>query len=128
MAIGYEDARLSFDIHERLEHEIQFIARIRDRDFTGEVLSSNFMVGDPRMLFEEMAKSWRGWDGTLVWADLEEVLRLEATSNGLGRVDLRVSMHRNLPEAKLVVTVQIDSGQLEQLAKDTRALFHSNPA
>jgi hypothetical protein len=125
MEIGYPDARLSFSIEERLKEETQFVARVRDQHFSGEVVSSDYVVGTPAVLFVEMANTWRGWEGSLAWADLEDSLRLEAKSNSVGQIQLTVEMRRFLPEAKLITNIQIDAGQLEQIAREMLALFET---
>ena len=126
MEIGIGGAKLSLEPHRRTKEEIQFLVRYQDDQFSGYVVSSNYIVGSPAPLFRAMADAWRGWDAAMEWNDLERTLSLHATCDSVGHVTLRVEMIRNygmVGAGSLRGAIVIEAGQLDAVAKDVEALF-----
>jgi hypothetical protein len=48
------------------------------------------------MLFDEMAREWRGWSGTKEWASLEGELSLSCTADGKGHVDIAIDVRESV--------------------------------
>lgn len=76
-------------------------------------------------LFEELARSWRGWQGDQRWSSLEGELTITATHDGLGTVELRALL-RELESDVLgwwsaSISVFVDAGALDELARRARA-------
>lgn len=78
-------------------------------------------------LFDEMARSWRGWSGAREWESLEGELRLSCTADGKGHVDIAIRLAESLhPDRRQVQAMAlVEAGQLEALAKSIRA-FRAN--
>ena len=125
MKIESHSASLEFEIVGRETWgEVLFIARFRDKHFSGETAVSDFQAGPPDQLFAEMAANWRGWEGALEWSEHESRLSLSATNDGRGHVALTVTIWRYLdPEAKLVAPMMLDVGALDGIAEGMKALF-----
>ncbi|MEO8881932.1 MAG: DUF6228 family protein [Devosia sp.] len=122
--IGTEGATLSFSIERRERGEVEFLTRYSDSHFGGQIVSSDYMSGSPAELFRAMATEWRGWEGEKGWEDLEGRLKLRAVIDSLGHVNLSVEMTRYSPLGKLAGEVNIDAGQLEDIAIEMEALFN----
>ena len=76
-------------------------------------------------LFAEMARDWRGWEGSRSIESLEGQLRLSATSDRLGHIRLRVEL-RGDPAGSdwhAADTLFLDAGQLDDLAERAKAYF-----
>ena len=79
----------------------------------------------PVCLFEEMAERWTGWKDRLTWQSLEGELKLECSHDGLGHIQVRVTLWSGcMPfDWKAEVTVNTEAGQLDKLARDARRFF-----
>jgi hypothetical protein len=77
--------------------------------------------------FENLANSWTGWEGERRWTSLEEELKLSASIDRTGHVTIRVGLMsgHHMYAWRLETAVELESGQLEALAKDM-ALFFAN--
>jgi hypothetical protein len=84
----------------------------------------------PSQLFEEIAVSWTGWEGTKSWFSMEGELELEATSDRTGHVTLTVAIpaSANQRQWSARVAVTIEAGQLERLAEEAGAFFERRDA
>ena len=56
-----------------------------------EQVSTN-LYGSPIKFFQELAVSWRGWDGVKTWEDLEHRVGLPETCDKTGHITLMVAM------------------------------------
>jgi hypothetical protein len=76
-------------------------------------------------MFEYMAKNWKGWSDELMFQTLENDFKISATSDLLGHVKLNIRIEEeSISESwKSVVTINIDSCQLENIAQEMRAFF-----
>jgi hypothetical protein len=76
-------------------------------------------------LFAELAEDWRGWDGERVWVSLEGELAARATHNGLGTVELVVTLGELEPKATGMWSAQaslfLDAGGLDRMAQEAAA-------
>ena len=77
-------------------------------------------------LFDRMAASWKGWPGTMEWASLEGEMELRCTHDGLGHIDLELSLIARGGQAewwKATAHLVVDAGQLDRMAYDVRRFF-----
>ena len=102
-----------------------FVAELNSPHFFGRVVVSTYLSGPPSLLFDEMAREWKGWDRKKTWAALDEELCIEATSDHTGHTALLVTMRDSSDPAdwNLRATLELEAGQLEQVAKSVRYLF-----
>jgi hypothetical protein len=71
--------------------------------------------------FESLARDWRGWKGEWFWSSLEGEFSLKALHDGLGTVELIVSVGHRDPTSDGVwdatATLFLDAGGLDALAR-----------
>ena len=70
--------------------------------------------------FAELADAWRGWSGSRAWHDDGGMIKLSATHNGVGRVDLHVAITSQLYADSpwtVGVDVPIEPGALTSIAE-----------
>lgn len=81
------------------------------------------------LFFDDLAKHWKGWSDTKSWTSLEGGLRLEATTDGLGHIYLRVILRAIEIAAgwRVQTTLLIEAGQLDRLAIDAKNVFGARP-
>jgi hypothetical protein len=73
-------------------------------------------------LFEDLAEHWRGWSGQKVWENNEHTLRLAATHDGLGHVEIEVHLTRYAhAEWEASGSIMLDAGDLRGLARRASA-------
>jgi hypothetical protein len=65
----------------------------------GASLSSEIPFGDPAnhrlaALFVSLARDWKGWKGVREWESEESALRLAASHDGLGHINLEIVLRR----------------------------------
>ena len=102
-----------------------FTASLISSHFSGRVVVSTYCSGPPSLLFEELAREWRGWENAKTWAALEDELTLAATSDRIGHVTLLVIM-RNYTDAanwRLEADLHLEAGQLARLAQEVNRVF-----
>jgi Family of unknown function (DUF6228) len=85
-------------------------------------------VGDGESLahlFKEMTENWMGWEGVKVWNTTKGDFSLSSTSDKLGHSTLEVELlKRDLPQLwSIKATIEIEAGQLERIAYETKLLF-----
>jgi hypothetical protein len=74
--------------------------------------------------FDDLAESWRGWEGEKVWESYEGGMSLRCTSDRLGHITVAVELREGLPtvwEAR--GDVPLEAGQLDRLAAEMRSFF-----
>ena len=105
-----------------------FTAQVVDATIRAQTRVYAFKSDGLPTLFEEMAKSWRGWQGAKEWASLEREFTLSCTADGRGHVEMIVrladSLHADL--WRLEATVLLEAGQLEGVAKSVRSFIAGN--
>jgi hypothetical protein len=77
-------------------------------------------------LLDELADNWRGWDGVKSYDSLEHDLALSARHDGVGHVDLTVTLKGPHPPYAWTVsaTIVTDPGeQMVQAATDARLVL-----
>ncbi len=80
-------------------------------------------------LFERMATSWKGWQGTKEWASMESDMDLRCTHDGLGHIDLELSLINKDGQAewwRSSAHLVVDAGQLDRIAFELRKFFEDN--
>jgi len=75
--------------------------------------------------FKYLAANSHGWNGVMDRESLEGDLRLEATSDSLGHIRLRIRLKNVDPrtEWSAETSLRLEAGQLENLAKQAKAYF-----
>lgn len=114
---------LIFEIVSISEYETDFKATILNAPFNGSIEASTYHSGPPSILFDEMPKGWKGWEGEKSWSAIEGELNLSATSSNLGNISLEISMQKYWPDFKLVATIGLEAGQLEKISKEMNEYF-----
>ena len=80
--------------------------------------------------FEDMARGWRGWTGNKVWNDDETQVKLSATHDGKGAVNLEVVLqdmgYQGPGHWRARTVVPIEPGALDGIAHELRALLSSD--
>jgi hypothetical protein len=76
-------------------------------------------------LFEWMAENWRGWPGSKSWASIEGEFSLECSTDSLGHVhiDISLSEQDHSEPWRLKARINVDAGQLDEIARNARSLF-----
>ena len=107
-----------------------FTAALESPHFSGRVVVSTYHSGPPSLLFDEMARDWQGWERKKEWAALEDELRLTASSDHTGHIELVVIMrdYSDPADWRLQATLELEAGQLEELARAVRRGFDHVPA
>lgn len=102
-----------------------FTAFIENAHFSGRVVVSTYISGPPSLLFEEMAREWRGWKGEKEWVDLDDNLRLTATTDLTGHTSLHVIMrdYSCSTDWRLQATLILEAGQLAEMARAMKKIF-----
>jgi len=102
-----------------------FMASLESVHFSGRVVVSTYHSGPPSLMFDDIARQWRGWDGKKEWAALEGQLRLTASSDLTGHIELLVIMrdYSDPAEWRLQATLLLEAGQLEELARAVKKVF-----
>jgi hypothetical protein len=113
---------LSFQVISHDNDETVFLAALNSPQFCGKVEASTFVSGEPTLLFNDMAMHWKGWKGEKVWESIDGSLILKAQADSTGHIRLTVAMEHFLDSLK--VTLNVEAGQLENIAKNSSAVFH----
>ena len=77
-------------------------------------------------LFAYMAKEWKGWDGEIEWASIEQEFSIKCTSDQKGHiaVKLKFSQYEGAEPWDAQVTLNLESGLMEKASKNVKAFFH----
>lgn len=82
---------------------------------------------DPTSLFDSMAQQWSGWQGALEWRAFKSEMQILATCDKRGHVALEFRLpsddYGGWPEWSARFVVELEAGQLDNLARDARAFF-----
>ena len=93
---------------------------------------STYVVGSPALFFDQMAKSWRGWEGALKWATLENEIILTATMDHMGHVGMLVELRSTVypSDWEVKFRLHLEAGGLDSLARQVKQVFpiHENAA
>jgi|GEM_PF-410385 len=81
--------------------------------------------GSPRelaALFDDLAKSWRGWTGEKSWGSLEDEITFCCTCDKLGHiaVSARLRNHLLYPSWEASGVLEVEAGQLDSIARAVR--------
>jgi hypothetical protein len=102
-----------------------FIARLSSLPLSAEVKVYDIRPDRWGTFFNELAENWRGWKGVKDHESLEGHLRMEATSDSLGHINLRISI-RGVEVGDLWLaesSISLESGQLADVARNALAFF-----
>jgi len=73
--------------------------------------------------FEELAESWRGWQGERIYESIEHDLRIVATHDGHVRLKVRLWQSTDPDGWMVETTLRLEAGeQLSQAARDIAAM------
>jgi len=99
---------------------------IRDTDLAaGRDVYEGYSSGFESLaaFFEELAGSWRGWQGERTYESIEHDLRITATHDGHVRLKIRPCRSTGPDGWTVEATLRLDAGeQLSQAARDIAAL------
>jgi len=86
---------------------------------------ATYVVGSPALFFDRMASSWRGWEGVLKWAPLENEIVLTATMDHLGHVEMLVELRSTVypSDWEVKFRLHLEAGGLESLARRVKQAF-----
>lgn len=118
-----DSTTLIFRIAGGNEEGSNFVASVTGTPFIGEVTTTTYFVGPPSLLFRDMADNWQGWKGEKVWGSLDGEFTLTATATLLGRITLLIDMVEMAGAFRLVATLGLEAGQLEEISKRVELLF-----
>lgn len=118
-----DGATLTFAVTSRSSEETSFDVLVKTPWFSGKAPASTYFSGSPAMLFREMASEWKGWEKPKTWADLEDRVRLSATSDSTGHIRVAVELRGADYESGLKATLVYEAGQLERMASDVASLL-----
>lgn len=118
-----DSTTLSFRLLERTSEAIEFIASVTGAPFVGEIQSTTYFSGPPSLLFQDMAESWKKWEGEKVWSALDGELSLSATTTSIGHVTLKIEMVDPSGNFRLYAILGLEAGQLEEIYKNVSAVF-----
>ena len=104
----------------------RYQVRITDQDLSavGRVYAAEFDT-TPAPLFAQMAASWRGWHGELIWEALDGELSLRCTQDRTGHVSIRVVLRAGPSERdwRVETTIMTEAGLLDELARGAESFF-----
>lgn len=76
-------------------------------------------------LFAYMAKEWKGWSGEIEWASIEQEFSITCTSDQKGHIviKLKISQYEGAEPWDAQVTLNLESGLMEDASKNVKAFF-----
>lgn len=115
---------VQFQFHHRSKEEAVFSVKLNAPWLRAEARMTTYIYGPPTKFFEEIAASWRGWEGEKSWAEIEGRVALRATTDRRGHVALRVKLRPDPGLPGLAEEVlDLEAGGLDRLAEDVRGFF-----
>lgn len=105
-------------------------------ELTGNGLRASSSVRDEQdgnslpTFLDNLAASWRGWEGERVWESIEHDLHITARHDGAGHVTLRFGLRENFGARAwgASVYVRVDAGEdMKALAQSVRAQVTIRP-
>jgi Family of unknown function (DUF6228) len=104
---------------------IQFEFVLTTPELTAKGTASTYVVGSPALLFDQMANSWRGWSDPLVWGTLDGEIRMSATTDSLGHIDMSIELRGPAypSDWELTAHLYLEAGGLEALSSKVRNVF-----
>jgi hypothetical protein len=76
-----------------------------------------------------LAPDWRGFEGDRSWSSIDGDFAITCTHNHVGRVRIAIYLRDYGEEWKLDgIAVEVELGQLDRLASDTRRFIEARPA
>lgn len=135
VTIGSREAKLQFACSERSDDGA---VRLMTARLVAPGLSAERLVYEPEecggyaslaSFFEEMAVSWRGWEGEREFYSLEGDLAMTAVHDGHVRIAARLTEHSGPDQWTVQAKVVIDAGEdLTNAATAIRALVQDRTA
>ena len=104
----------------------QYTVTLYSPNMSGTVRVDNSPYGEsPLQLFQSIENEWKGWKGEKSWWSFEGEFDLSATSDSTGHITLKASLFSGygVPSSRLQTELQVESGQLDQIAKTAREFF-----
>ena len=102
-----------------------FTAIVVDANFRAMSRVYAYQASNIADLFEDLALNWRGWEGTKSGGSLEGDLCLDCESDRIGHTFMRVALLSGPYDRqwRAEITIRLDAGQLDGLAKQARQFF-----
>jgi hypothetical protein len=100
---------------------------LKDKDIAAS--SAKVYIYEPHSLaalFEELAASWKGWEGAKEWSSVEGDFSLSCKSDGLGHVAIEVTLKSGLYEDDWCVkaVIHVEAGQLDEITGKVSEFLH----
>jgi hypothetical protein len=123
-----DNSTLKFRVTDRWDSgqvgdSVDFDIEIDAAPFFGRTTGNTHYAGSPSRLFDSIAASWRGWDGTKDWRDESGQVGFEASSDSTGHTALIVELSTSMRVCVLRATLFFDAGQLDDTARQVKRLF-----
>ena len=92
--------------------------------------ASSFMASSLSAYFNDIANSWRGWEGEKKWATLEGELEFTATADNIGHVKLGILLRPPYTgfQWELRSALELEAGQLDAIAEEVTFAWNSASA
>jgi hypothetical protein len=79
-------------------------------------------------LFDDMAAAWRGWQGKKEFTSVGGDLRIEATADRMGHIQLRTTVSNDVPppddQWQVSVSIWLEAGSMDFLARRMNKFFN----
>jgi primase-polymerase (primpol)-like protein len=119
-----DGAAISFAITRRWQDDdTSFDVTVKTPWFVGRAEASTHVSGSPAKLFREMANEWKGWKNPKTWADLEDRVKLSASSDSTGHVRITVELRGPDYDSALKAIIVYEAGQLDRMATEIAELL-----
>ncbi len=78
--------------------------------------------------FDDMAAEWRGWQGKKEFRSAGDDLRIEATADRMGHIQLRTTVSNDVPppddQWQVSVSIWLEAGSMDFLARRMKKFFN----
>jgi len=116
---------LRFSAVHHTEHQLAYLVAVDVGWARVSAQLSTYLYGPPVKFFQDLARSWRGWDGVKTWEDLEHRLDLSATCDKIGHITLKVMMRDAADAGRVELPLCFEAGEPERLANDVCVFFEA---
>jgi hypothetical protein len=119
---------LQFRFLRHSAEEVAFIVTLHSAWLNAETQMTTYVYGPPTKFFDDMAASWRGWEGEKTWGEIESRVELRATIDKLGHITMTVHLRQDAGlTGRATEVVMLDAGGLERLASLVHRFFDAYP-
>jgi hypothetical protein len=76
-------------------------------------------------LFAELARDWRGWEGSRVWESADDDFLVVCKHDGIAGVRVEVTLRHHEEDWEVTSELFVELGPLDALARDVRSFIQS---